>query len=155
MRKAIHYSRHVGISISVPRIEPLELQFSAIGIDIQSIKEIGASLEQFGNRFTSRLFTRREIDAWCGSTSETPRYFAEAFAAKEAVLKILVVRESVPPWKSIELLRSRGGPSIGLHGSTAELARQQFINMIQVSISHDGDTVIAVAVSTRAPNARS
>lgn len=134
-------------SVSVPRVEPRDRQIAAIGIDIQSIKEMGASLEQFGERFTSRLFTSREIGGCHGNADQSARYFAESFSAKEAVLKIFDVRDFVPPWKSIELIRSKGGLKIELNGSTAGLARRQSINRIELSVSYDGDTVVAVAVA--------
>jgi holo-[acyl-carrier protein] synthase len=139
------YSRHC-MKVSVD-VEPRDHRGSTIGMDIQSVSEIGASLERFGERFTAHLFTQREIEACHGTPNEAARYYAEGFAAKEAVLKILDVREFVPPWKSIELRRSSGGPQIELHGSSAELARRQGIDEIRLSMSCAGDAAIAVAVA--------
>jgi holo-[acyl-carrier protein] synthase len=128
-------------------VEPRNHQGSTIGMDVQSVSEIGASLEHFGERFTARLFTQREIEARPGNPDEAARYYAEGFAAKEAVLKILDMREFVPTWKSIELHRSSSSLRIELHGSSAELARRQGIDEIHLSMSCDGDAAIAVVVA--------
>ncbi len=134
-------------SVSIPMVGSNEHTSSAVGVDIQVIEEIGESLERFGERFTARLFTRHEIEACDANIGDSARYFAEGFAAKEAVLKILDAREFVPPWKSIELHRGSDGPQIELHGSSSDLARGRGIRNIYISLSHSRDTVIAVAVA--------
>lgn len=121
---------------------------TVVGIDVQSIDDVAASLGQYGARYTRRLFTNHEIES-CGENPVTaaPGYAAR-FAAKEAVLKILDVGETVPSWKAIEVRRTRGGrPKIVLLGEAAELARRQGIEVISLSISHDSGVAIAAVVA--------
>ncbi len=120
---------------------------NCVGIDAQPISEIAASLGQFGSRYTARLFTSREIDD-CGVNSDSATWrYAERFAAKEAVLKILDVREIVPSWKEIEIRSARGRHEVVLHGVAAQLAGERGIRDISVSTSHDALVAFAVAVA--------
>jgi holo-[acyl-carrier protein] synthase len=124
-----------------------------VGIDVQPIDEVEASIKEFGARYTSRLFTDEEI-ATCGDGPGAAASFAGRFAAKEAVLKILELNEIVPRWKSIEVRRSVGGrPEVALHGEAAEIARSQGIIEISLSISHGGGIASAtvIAQTTRRP----
>ncbi|MHB8379003.1 MAG: holo-ACP synthase [Acidimicrobiales bacterium] len=124
-----------------------------VGVDVQSIGEVEASIREFGTRYTRRLFTDDEI-ASCGDGPAAASSLAGRFAAKEAVLKILDLHEIVPRWKSIEVRRLRGGrPEVILHGEAAEIAKSQGIAEISLSISHGGGvasaTVIAQATQRR------
>lgn len=119
-----------------------------VGIDIESIDEVATSLTKFGSRYTHKLFTLSEIES-CGKRAATaPRAFASCFAAKEAVLKILDVRENIPTWKSISMRRSTsGGAEIVLTGTAADLAHRRGIVEISVDISHGAGVVIATVVA--------
>ena len=118
-----------------------------VGIDVQPIDEVEASIKEFGARYTHRLFTDDEI-ASCGDGPEAASGFAGRFAAKEAVLKILDLNEIVPPWKSIEVRRSTGGRSeVALHGAAAKIARSQRIEEIFLSISHGGGIASAAVIA--------
>lgn len=120
----------------------------ALGMDIQSIDEIAASLSEFGSRYTRRLFTSGEIKLCQRNTAAQARCYAERFAAKEAVLKLLNVRALIPPWKDIEVLvESSGRLVILLHGVAADLAHQRGIQRISLDISHARGSVIAVVVA--------
>ncbi len=120
---------------------------TVIGVDAQPISEVAASLEEFGVRYIERLFTRREVD-YCEQNAVTASScFAEQFAAKEAVLKILDLRNAVPSWRDIEVDRtSNGKPAIVLHGVAATLAREQKIRQISLSIDRGGGVAFAVAI---------
>ena len=121
---------------------------TVVGTDVQSLDEVAASRNQFGTRYTRRLFTSHEIES-CGENLATAASgFVARCAAKEAVLKILDVREIVPPWKAIEIRRTTSGrPEIVLLGVAAELAHRQGIEEISLSISHGAGVVIAAAVA--------
>lgn len=117
-----------------------------VGTDIQPISEIAESIDRFGSRYLRRLFTNHEI-ASCGGSA--PGLTAR-FAAKEATIKVLRPTSLIPRWRSIEVCRQPGGwVEIVLHAEAAELARQQHIGELSVSLSHGGDigtaTVIAMA----------
>jgi len=118
-----------------------------VGIDVQPIDEVEASIKEFGARYTHRLFTDDEI-ASCGDGPAAASGLAGRFAAKEAVLKILDFNEIVPRWKSIEVRRSTGGrPEVALHGEAAEIARSQGIEEISLSISHGGGIASATVIA--------
>jgi holo-[acyl-carrier protein] synthase len=118
-----------------------------VGIDIQPIGEVEESLRTFGARYRRVLFTDHELES-CGDNASTASSLAARFAAKEAVLKILDVEETVPPWRSIEVRQSASGrPEILLHGEAAELARLQGIQDISLSLSHAGGIATAAVVA--------
>jgi len=119
-----------------------------VGIDVQPIVEVEASIREFGDRYTKRLFTDHELES-CGDNPLTAASgLAGRFAAKEAVLKILDADESVPPWKTIEVHRTKGTrPVIVLRGLAAEIARRQGVKQISLSLSHGGGIATAAVVA--------
>jgi holo-[acyl-carrier protein] synthase len=117
-----------------------------VGIDIQPIDEVEASLRNFGDRYRHVLFTNHEL-VNCGDGSASASRLAASFAAKEAVLKILDLSDHVPAWRSIEVRHSAGGPpEILLHDGAAGLAQLQGVRSIFVSLSHAGGLAIAAVV---------
>lgn len=119
-----------------------------VGIDVQPIDEVEASIREFGARYSHRLFTDHEIEC-CGDNPRTAASgLAARFAAKEAVLKILDTRETVPSWKAIEVRRTEGGPpEIVLSGEASEVARRQGVEQMSLSLSHGGGVATAVVVA--------
>jgi holo-[acyl-carrier protein] synthase len=121
---------------------------TVVGIDIQPINEVEASLRHFGARYRHRLFTDYELES-CGGGPKMASRLAARFAAKEAVLKILDTRETVPPWRSIEVRRGdRGEPEIVLHDEAAELARLAGMSDLFVSLSDNGVIAVAAVVAS-------
>jgi holo-[acyl-carrier protein] synthase len=118
-----------------------------VGIDIQPIEEVEESLRNFGVRYGRLIYTAHELDV-CGDNPRTASRLAARFAAKEAVLKVLDLQETVPPWRFIEVKSgSNGGPEIALHGSAADLAQRQGIRNFSVSLSHAGGVATAAVVA--------
>ena len=124
-----------------------------VGTDVESVADVTASLDRWGERYARRLFTDNEL-ADCGvSQSAAPRLTAR-FAAKEAVIKLLAPDDVVPGWRSIEVcLAPNGAPSIVLHGEAADLARERGMSQLSVSMSHAAGigtaTVVALATPER------
>jgi holo-[acyl-carrier protein] synthase len=117
----------------------------AVGFDVQSIKEVEASIEKFGIRYTRRIFTSHEIDCCRGEPASS---YASRFAAKEAVFKILNPLDAIPLWKEIEVNDLTGGRAeIGMRGVAAELARRRGIVNVSVSVSCGGGFAMAAAVA--------
>ena len=121
---------------------------TVVGVDVQSIGEVAQSLAEFGSRYTRRLFTDAER-SHCNESPETAASrYAERFAAKEAVLKVLSVRSAVPSWKDIEIrLTGSGRFEVALHGVAAELAHERGIRALALSMSHAGGIATAVVVA--------
>jgi holo-[acyl-carrier protein] synthase len=133
-----------------------------VGIDLVPVAEVAASVEYFGERYVTRLFTPHEIAA-C-RTAEGPArtrgtYVVESlaarFAAKEAVVKVLRPIEMQPDWRSIEIHRMTGGwCEIRLSGQAAELAADAGIAELTVSLSHESAVAGAVVVGRCVPRER-
>jgi holo-[acyl-carrier protein] synthase len=119
-----------------------------IGIDIQPIDEVEASLSNFGTRYQRLLFTDHELESCANGFTSAPG-LAARFAAKEAVLKILDIRETVPTWRSIEVKCTAGGrPEVVLHDNAAHLAQLQGIRNISLSLGHAGGLASAAVVAS-------
>jgi len=125
-------------------------RISTVGIDIQSIEEVADSLEKFGVQYTSRIFTAHEVESCGGDSLTDAADYATRFAAKEAVFKVLNIREVAPPWKDIEVRQDESGTlKISLVGAANSFANQQGIEEIRVSVSRDKRHAIAVVVALK------
>jgi holo-[acyl-carrier protein] synthase len=130
-----------------------------VGTDVESIADVATALERYGDRYARRLFTDYEITICGGSVAAAAPRLAARFAAKEAVMKLLSPTdddptEKVPRWRSIEVrTAANGAPSIQLHSEAADLAREQGIGPLSLSMSHGAGigmaTVVALATTDR------
>ena len=111
-----------------------------IGFDLVRISEIASSIEQFGNRFTHRLFTPSEL-AYANSGADlSAERLAARFAAKEATIKALKLSNTGIGWREIEVFKSEDGDcEVVLHGHSLDLACALGVKKILLSLSHDGD----------------
>lgn len=115
---------------------------------MQSIDEVGSSLDRFGSRYAERLFTPAEIADCGGVTPTAAPGLAARFAAKEAVIKLLAPIDEVPGWRSIEVVRQRGGAcTVQLSGIAAHLAGNRGVGQIELSMSHGAGVATATAVA--------
>jgi len=129
-----------------------------VGLDLVDASEVAASIERFGDRYTSRIFTEHEL-ACCRRPDRdghgagwAVESLAARFAAKEAVLKLLRPTGSQPAWRSIELHRMTGGwCEIRLSGAAGALAAEAGIDRLSVSVSHESHLAAAVVVGWTAP----
>ncbi len=105
-----------------------------IGVDIVKISRIKKVYNRFGNRFLEKVFTKNEIND-INKISNIKRKIekiAGKFAAKEAVFKVFKKDLTI---SKIEILSdSSGVPLCKINN-----------NIIDISISHDGDYTVAVA----------
>jgi holo-[acyl-carrier protein] synthase len=121
---------------------------TVVGVDLQSIDDVEASMRTFGTRYTHRLYTDHELECSGNDPASAAVALAARFAAKEAVLKILSTESDVPPWKTIEVRRSKNRPpAIELHGAAADLARRQGVRNLSLSLSHAGGVATATVVA--------
>ena len=105
------------------------------GIDIIEIDRIKESIENVGDRFLDRVFTKKEIEYCESRKSQKYQHYAGRFAAKEAafkaISKILDDKYSVC-WKDFEIVNDKQGrPQINLLNVDTDK-----IQGIDVSISH-------------------
>jgi holo-[acyl-carrier protein] synthase len=122
-----------------------------VGVDLVHVGDVSESLARFGDRYTNRLFTEREI-AYCAEVPHlAAERFAARFAAKEATMKVLrPTATDVVPWRSIEVLRSADGwCEIALRDAAATLARQRGIAWLSLSMSHEREYATAMVAAGR------
>lgn len=107
-----------------------------IGIDVANVTRMRALLTRYPNA-EQRFFTDAEREH-CHRHSDPARHFAGTFAAKEAVVKAARLGHIAAWAKRIEITREATGvPGVRIEGEEPTVA---------LSISHEADTAIAVAV---------
>jgi holo-[acyl-carrier protein] synthase len=117
------------------------------GIDIAEVPRIAASIERFGGRFLSRVYTAGEI-RYCESKANRAERYAARFAAKEAAMKALGTGwNRGVRWRDIEVTRQPGGrPTILFHGKAAEFAARLGAVHVSLSLSHTAEQAIAQVI---------
>src|ERR1700759_52469 len=108
------------------------------GIDIVETERVKRLVDEHGQRFLDRCFTRAEQEYCALSAKRYHEHLAGRFAAKEAVLKVLGTgwRGGIQ-WTDIEVLREPSGqPRIKLSGECERIAKELGIVQWYVSLSH-------------------
>lgn len=114
------------------------------GIDIIEISRLDQVNPAIRQRFIARVYTAEEIAQARGRTDA----LTGLFAAKEAVSKALGTGIGAVHWQDIEILHLPSGqPVVKLHGQAKIVAEQLRMHTWSVSISHDRDKVVAMAVA--------
>jgi holo-[acyl-carrier protein] synthase len=114
------------------------------GLDATEIDRVAATIDRYGERFISRIFTDGEI-AYCRARRDSVSSFAARFAAKEAAMKALGTGHSRGVlWRTIEVVRSRGGPPrLVFHaGASARFAAMGATGSL-LTLTHSRDLAIA------------
>lgn len=116
-----------------------------IGVDVVNISRIKEIFSNHGMRFVQRICSADEMEYVLKGSGSFFERLASTFCAKEAVFKSL--RTDIPMiFKEIEIIRMPF-PSVRLHGVTRKKAEENGINDIVISLAHDGDICIGVAVA--------
>ncbi len=135
------------VAAATPVAQGLENQVG-LGVDIVEIARMAAVLKR-APRFKARVFTADE-QAYCDSMASPEIHYATRFAAKEAVLKALGTGfgwGTCDP-RSVEVRRNvKGRPFVVLHGAVKEIARQQKITEIPISLSYTHAEAVACAMA--------
>src|SRR5439155_15109588 len=109
-----------------------------VGVDVAAIPRSAEAHRRFGSRFLRKFLSDREI-AYCG---DSPERWAGRWAAKEAIGKAMPSGVRRPLMRDVEILPSNDGrPQVRVAPSTTLTACT-----VDVSIAHDGDFGVAVAV---------
>ena len=116
-----------------------------LGIDIIEIDRIKDSIENYGEKFLSKIFTPAEIN-YCQNKANKFQHFAARFAAKEAVYKALATGwQEVLSWQDIEIFNeSTGMPQVSMRGRLKEFLGED--KSLKISISHSNNYVTCVAI---------
>jgi len=114
------------------------------GIDTIEISRLENIKDSIRKRFIERVFTTQEIL----QASDRHEVLSGLFAAKEAVSKALGTGIGFVAWKDIEIVHlSSGQPIINLYGNAKVVADQLGLSTWSISISHDRNKAIAMAVA--------
>lgn len=121
----------------------------SIGTDLVSVARIERVWQSFGARFTERILTRHEREAWPGVRGA--HYLARRFCAKEAVAKALGTGMGAGiGWQQLEVTHAKGGrPLVRTFGAASERLRQLGADQVHLSISDEREHAVAFAVLTR------
>ena len=112
------------------------------GVDIIEIGRIRDSIEEAGESFLNRVYTKKEIEYCESKKKQKYQHYAARFAAKEATFKaiacLLEDKYSIC-WKDIEVVNdAQGKPNINLVG-----VDETRIENISLSISHCKEYAVA------------
>ncbi|NPA54112.1 MAG: holo-[acyl-carrier-protein] synthase [Aquificae bacterium] len=117
------------------------------GIDIVENKRILHAIEKFGNKFLSRVFTKKEI-SYCYCKKNLHQCLAARFAAKEAFIKAFFQAFKIKLFPSqIEIIGKEGYPAeIFLHLPEKEKLKIENSYKSTLSISHERNYSVAVVI---------
>ncbi len=114
------------------------------GIDTVEISRLDEIRPAIRERFIQRVFTPQEIKQARNQTDS----LTGLFAAKEAVSKALGTGIGHVSWQDIEIIHlPTGQPTLELHGNAKIVADQIGLKTWSISISHDRNKAIALAVA--------
>lgn len=114
-----------------------------LGLDATDIPRIAATLERYGERFMTRVFTDNEI-AYCRRRREPAVHFAGRFAAKEAAMKALGTGHSQNVlWRDVEVVRRGGPPQLQFHGGAARRFAAMGAHSSLLTITHSDALALA------------
>ena len=114
------------------------------GIDTIELSRLDEIRPEIRTRFIQRVFTEKEVEQARDQTD----VLSGLFAAKEAVSKALGTGIGYVNWRDIEIIHLKSGqPTIVLHGNAETVANKLGLTTWSVSISHDRNKAIAIAVA--------
>lgn len=118
-----------------------------IGTDIAEVGRIRKSMEKFGERFLSRVYTPDER-AYALKRANAAERLAARFAAKEAGMKAIGTGWSRGvTWQDLEVRNEPSGrPVLLLSGVAERVARQMGVQRIALSITHTAEAAFAVVI---------
>lgn len=128
------------------------MRIVGIGTDIVECLRIGRMIEQHGEMFLQRAYTRRET-TYCRARRRSIEHFAGLWAAKEAALKCLGAgnRKGLR-WTDLEIrIDPTGTPRLHLCGAARDRALELQITDVMLSISHCRAYATAYAVALADP----
>jgi len=118
-----------------------------IGIDVVEVSRIKSSLDEFGEKFQTRIFTETERE-YCQKQKRPELHFAGRFAAKEAIAKAFgtgIGKEI--GWLDMEIIRKPSGePDVKLTEAASAYAKSRGVQQVMVSLTHAKHYAAANAV---------
>ncbi len=119
-----------------------------LGVDIVEIDRMRSVLDRTPS-FARKVFTDAE-QAFCNAKANPATHYAARFAAKEAVCKALGtgIMACGVRMTDVEVVRdNRGKPAVALHGRAAQIARDQGVIDVPLSLTYTHNVAVANAVA--------
>jgi holo-[acyl-carrier protein] synthase len=118
-----------------------------IGTDLAEVARISKSVERFGERFLTRIYTAHEC-AYAMRKANWAERLAARFAAKEAGMKAIGTGLSRGvSWQHLEVSNEPSGrPTLRLYGAALAVAQSMGVKRISVSLTHSKATAFAVVI---------
>jgi holo-[acyl-carrier protein] synthase len=118
-----------------------------IGSDLAEVDRISKSVERFGDRFLTRIYTADER-AYAMRKANWAERLAARFAAKEAGMKALGTGLSRGiSWQHLEVANEASGrPTLRLYGAAVAIANAMGVKRISVSLTHTKAMAFAVVI---------
>ena len=126
------------------------MALAGVGVDILDIARMERAIERTP-AFCRRVFTDAER-AYCERRARPAQHYAARFAAREAVLKALGTGFSRGVGlRDVSVGHDEAGRPVALlTGRVAEIAREQGILSVEISLSFTHDVAVASAVAVSA-----
>ena len=123
------------------------MAFAGVGVDLVEIARMQRAMERTP-RIVERVFTKDE-QSYCLKKARPAQHFAARFAAREAVLKALGTGFARGVgFKDVSVGRDESGrPYAILTGKAAEIAAEQGVREVALSLSYTHDVAMANAVA--------
>ena len=111
------------------------------GVDIIEISRIKRSIEDLGDKFLNKVYTKQEIEYCESKGKQKYQHYAARFAAKEAIFK--AVSDSLGDkyelaWKDYEILHDKNGRPVANISKISDK-----IQDVEVSLSHCKEYAVA------------
>ena len=143
-------SKKAQVAIDSALDAPMPTDQVGLGVDIVSIERMRKILNRTPS-FSRRVFSEAER-AYCDAKAQPEVHYATRFAAKEAVVKALGTgfSEGIGV-RDIEVRRTtKGRPYVVLTGRARQVARDQGVNEIPISLSFTHTDAVACAMAITA-----
>lgn len=116
-----------------------------IGIDIIEIERIQKSVDEYGEHFLNKIYTKVEIE-YSQSKANKYQHYAARFAAKEAIYKALSNdTDKVYSWQDVEIYNEVNGlPKVNFYGALKDYLNED--KQLKISMSHSENYVTCVAI---------
>lgn len=116
-----------------------------IGIDLVKIERMKEVVGKWGEKFLRRVFTETEIN-YCYEKKDPGLSLAVRFAAKEALIKAIGARATIP-LTDIEVVNYDSGmPVIKAKGMLEQFFMDNSVHQAHLSLSHEKEYGIACVV---------
>ena len=119
-----------------------------VGVDLVELDRIRDGLKRFGLRFVERIAHPVELAGAPKAPTARTQYWAGRFAAKEAFSKALGTGIGAEvPWHGVGVAKAANGqPSLEFSRELKASLKRRGVTRWHVSLSHTGQTAVAMVV---------